>query len=547
MTVPASPNRDDYIGDGLVNTYSYTYKIFNQSSIQITIADDSDVEFPTLIIGTDYTVTGVGEANGGTIVLVDNSQAWLTTGNLTNNYKIAILRVRPLGQDTDIRNQGVYFPALHEDEYDRQIMIDQQVQEQIDRSAKLPITSNKNVVLPVPEDGKVLAWSGVLGDMINVTNSGGDADAAAAAAAASAAAALVSETNAAASEVAAAASAAAFPDPSGGSVGDLIEVNATTDGYNFTTLLTKLEAETEIAWGGISKLKKGADVASTAAMTLGDDGNSFDITGTTTITSIVIKTAGTVVYLKFDAVLTVTSGSNLNLQGNFKTKSGSILVLKSDGTNWIEVSRAGTLKLENGVEVNEISTDGTMGGNSDLAVPTEKAVKTHVATEVAGAATGAITLLTTVSATATNTGDITLEADKEYMVLFNFLGATNSAPIRLRFNSRSTNSDYIWARVRTTLIDGTISNGDGGPTANEISLGTMNNAAANGYANGKLFISTHDDSGIAFATVNGDYVFDDERGEIAGTFKIATVTDFEFDFQSESVPHTIRVYEIQQS
>ncbi|MBJ2173212.1 tail fiber domain-containing protein [Aureibaculum sp. A20] len=38
----------------------------------------------------------------------------------------------------------------------------------------------------------------------------------------------------------------------------------------------------------------------------------------------------------------------------------------------------GNIKLEEGNAVNEISTDGTMGDNSDEAIPTEKAVKTYV-------------------------------------------------------------------------------------------------------------------------------------------------------------------------
>lgn len=38
----------------------------------------------------------------------------------------------------------------------------------------------------------------------------------------------------------------------------------------------------------------------------------------------------------------------------------------------------GTLTLINGTGINEFSTDGTLGGNSDSATPTEKAVKTYV-------------------------------------------------------------------------------------------------------------------------------------------------------------------------
>lgn len=50
---------------------------------------------------------------------------------------------------------------------------------------------------------------------------------------------------------------------------------------------------------------KGADVASAAALTLGD-GNYFDVTGTATVTSIATKGIGTQVTLHFDGVLTLT-------------------------------------------------------------------------------------------------------------------------------------------------------------------------------------------------------------------------------------------------
>jgi microcystin-dependent protein len=87
---------------------------------------------------------------------------------------------------------------------------------------------------------------------------------------------------------------------------------------------------------------KGADVASASTVNLGNDGNFFNITGTTTITSITAKSAGTVVWLRFTGVLTVTNGSNLKLNGNFVTAADSILQLVSDGTNWYEVSRQPT-------------------------------------------------------------------------------------------------------------------------------------------------------------------------------------------------------------
>lgn len=56
----------------------------------------------------------------------------------------------------------------------------------------------------------------------------------------------------------------------------------------------------------IFKSSKGTDIASAAALAIGTDGNSFDVTGTTTVTSIGTVKIGTVVELQFDAILTLT-------------------------------------------------------------------------------------------------------------------------------------------------------------------------------------------------------------------------------------------------
>lgn len=91
----------------------------------------------------------------------------------------------------------------------------------------------------------------------------------------------------------------------------------------------------------IFKLAKGADVASTAGtITLGDDGNYFDITGTAAITGITAKTAGTQVVLQFDSTASLVDGSNLKLAGNFQGAAESQIHLVCDGTNWFEISRS---------------------------------------------------------------------------------------------------------------------------------------------------------------------------------------------------------------
>jgi hypothetical protein len=75
---------------------------------------------------------------------------------------------------------------------------------------------------------------------------------------------------------------------------------------------------------------KGSDIASATSLTLGKDGNQFDVTGTTTITSIATQGIGSHVTLHFDGALTFTHHStDLILPGaaNITTAAGDIAVM----------------------------------------------------------------------------------------------------------------------------------------------------------------------------------------------------------------------------
>jgi len=78
-------------------------------------------------------------------------------------------------------------------------------------------------------------------------------------------------------------------------------------------------------------------------------------------------------YFRVDGFRSVTG--NLNVDGT-TTLSGSLLVDASI------TQTSGTLTLVAGTGINEFSIDGTLVGNSDDAVPTEKAVKTYVDTAI---------------------------------------------------------------------------------------------------------------------------------------------------------------------
>lgn len=149
MTISTTTSRWDYTGTGATDTYNYTTYILEKTDLVVTQTDTSGVE-STLTVDTDYTVSGVGNDTGGSITL--------TAGNLSTGVKLTIRKVRPLTQETDIRNQGAYYPENIENEFDRGRIIDQQLQEQVDRSMKLAVSepaSGFNMILPTGVTGSV--------------------------------------------------------------------------------------------------------------------------------------------------------------------------------------------------------------------------------------------------------------------------------------------------------------------------------------------------------------------------------------------------------
>lgn len=82
-------------------------------------------------------------------------------------------------------------------------------------------------------------------------------------------------------------------------------------------------------------------IASAGTITLYEsDTDYYEVTGTTTITSVTASWPGRKVTLVFTGALTFTDGSNLKLAGNFVTTADDTITLVCNGTNWYEVSRS---------------------------------------------------------------------------------------------------------------------------------------------------------------------------------------------------------------
>lgn len=117
MTVSTEVSREEYIGNGVTTDFDYRFRVFEAEDLVVSVADTTEI-ITVLTLNTDYTVTGAGSRSGGKVKLFSP---------LAFNWRINIERALPVTQETDIRNQGNFFPEVHEDAFDKLTMLIQQV------------------------------------------------------------------------------------------------------------------------------------------------------------------------------------------------------------------------------------------------------------------------------------------------------------------------------------------------------------------------------------------------------------------------------------
>lgn len=160
MALEITINKTIQTGDGSNKDFDFAFEIPDEDSLSLTKRNSDGSE---TTISSNYTVTGIGNSAGGSV-------NYPTTGSaLTSSEKIIIKRVVSLTQRLDLRNQGDYSLEDIEDALDRDAMICQQLQEQIDRCLKLNLTSSStynlvddfvaNRLLVVAADGQSIEMS----------------------------------------------------------------------------------------------------------------------------------------------------------------------------------------------------------------------------------------------------------------------------------------------------------------------------------------------------------------------------------------------------
>lgn len=213
-----------FVGNGTASNFAFTFKVFQASDLEVVRLNVSTTIETILVINSDYTVSLNADQNsnpGGSITL--------TAGALASGFNLVITSDIENLQPTDIVNQGGFYPDVLEDALDRATIQIQQLQEAVDRSAKLPITSaadadalvadivllannQENIDIVATNIDSVNTAATNIAAIVAAPTEASNAAASALAASASASAAAASESSAAASAAAAAASLDNFDD-----------------------------------------------------------------------------------------------------------------------------------------------------------------------------------------------------------------------------------------------------------------------------------------------------------------------------------------------
>jgi hypothetical protein len=154
MTISSTTVRNSYSGDGTTDTFTYNFKIFQDSDIQVIIRSANGTE-TIKTITTHYTVTDAGVSAGGTVVF--------TAGNIPTATETVVLRRNiPQTQAIDYIANDPFPAESHEEGLDRATMAIQQIQEEVTRSLKLSktntMTSTEFTVGAADRANKILAF-----------------------------------------------------------------------------------------------------------------------------------------------------------------------------------------------------------------------------------------------------------------------------------------------------------------------------------------------------------------------------------------------------
>lgn len=152
MTLSTSIASQTFPGNGLAQIFPCAFRIFDETDVVVSLVDPGTGTSTGLVLNTDYTIAGAGDATGFTLS---------TLFPVEDGKNLLVARVMPYTQPTDFTNQGSFFPTMHEDAMDRLGMQIQQLAGTSGRSVRVPdgLIPSPSTELPIPLPLHAIGWN----------------------------------------------------------------------------------------------------------------------------------------------------------------------------------------------------------------------------------------------------------------------------------------------------------------------------------------------------------------------------------------------------
>lgn len=135
MTVENNPSRNQYTATAGQTIFAYTFEVVAASDL-VVLENDT-----TLVLNNDYTVSGVGDDNGGNVTL--------TTGATAGDI-LTIYRDMPYDRTQNYQNAGDFLASEVNTDFDRLWLAGEQTNRTFEQSIRKPVTDLDSVDMELP-------------------------------------------------------------------------------------------------------------------------------------------------------------------------------------------------------------------------------------------------------------------------------------------------------------------------------------------------------------------------------------------------------------
>jgi hypothetical protein len=164
MTVGTVGSRYAYAGDGTTRAFSFPRLFLDPTHLRVVRRSKTGVETP-LVYTVDYSVTGAGNVNGGTVTLTT------APAGPPNGDTVAIWRETLRHQDLDLENGGAFSATNIEAAFDKLYLVIDDLNERLARKTGFGMGSyaTASVDLPPIVPGGIIAWDDTGAGLTNRT------------------------------------------------------------------------------------------------------------------------------------------------------------------------------------------------------------------------------------------------------------------------------------------------------------------------------------------------------------------------------------------